>query len=1098
MGCQPDVHRERIQIQLPASSIPAQKIASRLTPLSAEWGLSAPTGAAEVGCYLVAYRTPETAGSQECELDGGSTKFIPNEFLGLFPAGAKVDIEIPNGSQREFFLFALRSTSLADCPSLETAFKSASRENLSIPVLIGGAVSDISDTTGVLKIQASFTSTKPLTLCPALADFPASTGTVVTPAKVSWAGVNPTVTEGASAAVSVVLDQVTSTPVVISYSLIGGTASTADHAFAATGTLTVPVGSLGASLSANTVDDSIYEPAQTVIFQIDNVSGGSLLGSATETLTISDNDSAPILSLADASVNEGNFSGYIPVTLSHASENPLTFNFSTVSGTPAATASVDFVAATNQSVTIPAGSLGTSLSVSVLDDNAYEQDERVTLTISSLIGATNSTPTATLTITETDAPPSISINTLADVTEGSSRNVVVSLDRASYQTVSFYLSNSTSTSTPRGTVGVDFNAIGSTGTLTPGLTSATLAISTIQDALYEGPEYVGLSLSSLVNASSGVITNELKILDDDGTPQISVADITASESTGGATFQVCLDSPSYVSVGVNYATADGTAVDTNDYTNASGTVSIPPGDLCADVLITVSNDSVDENNEDFTLTLSAPTSGFTIADGTATATITNDDSPPTVNLSLSTGSTSEGSTVVATATLSSLSGHNVSMSFAVAASGSVTFRGDDYGLSAGTISIPAGATTGTVSITITDDNRIEGAETFSATLSSFANVSAGTLTVALATVAANDNMNLGTWAALPVTNEPYATAYHTMEWIGSKLFLFGGGTSGTHNPNNFSMAIGDGFWGVTSATGLLSGREDHTSVVTPSGKMIIWGGVGTSNSFQSSGSIYDTVLDTWTPTTSSSYPTARAGHTAVAAGEDMIIWGGYDSGLTALGTGKILSSNTWLPMATGPTPRIGHCAVWTGSKMIIWGGTDGASTNYNDGQVYDPVGDSWTAMSSTGAPSARNGMNCVWTGSRMIVWGGVDNTPAPVNTGYLYDPIADTWKAMATANAPVARGAAKAVWTGTHFVVWGGSTNGSGAGVITTGGIYDPYEDAWATTSTSGAPAGRQFHSATWVPTSKSVVIFGGENSVGTQLSATDSKRLDLPAHLAP
>jgi N-acetylneuraminic acid mutarotase len=54
--------------------------------------------------------------------------------------------------------------------------------------------------------------------------------------------------------------------------------------------------------------------------------------------------------------------------------------------------------------------------------------------------------------------------------------------------------------------------------------------------------------------------------------------------------------------------------------------------------------------------------------------------------------------------------------------------------------------------------------------------------------------------------------------------------------------------------------------------------------------------------------------------------------------------------------------------MIVWGGAGG--TLLNDGGQYDPVGDSWTATTTTGAPSGRAYHTAVWTGSRMIVWGG--------------------------------------------------------------------------------------------------------------------------------
>ena len=69
------------------------------------------------------------------------------------------------------------------------------------------------------------------------------------------------------------------------------------------------------------------------------------------------------------------------------------------------------------------------------------------------------------------------------------------------------------------------------------------------------------------------------------------------------------------------------------------------------------------------------------------------------------------------------------------------------------------------------------------------------------------------------------------------------------------------------------------------------------------------------------------------------------------------SSTAWSAVTTAgaPEPRSYHTAVWTGSEMIIWGGYNGngTGTNYNDGGLYDPTANSWTAVSTAGAPPPR-------------------------------------------------------------------------------------------------------------------------------------------------
>ena len=90
--------------------------------------------------------------------------------------------------------------------------------------------------------------------------------------------------------------------------------------------------------------------------------------------------------------------------------------------------------------------------------------------------------------------------------------------------------------------------------------------------------------------------------------------------------------------------------------------------------------------------------------------------------------------------------------------------------------------------------------------------------------------------------------------------------------------------------------------------------------------------------------------------------------------------------------------------------------------AYDPVANTWTTTTTTGAPSGRAG-TAVWTGSRMIVWGGFNGSY--LNDGGQYDPMANTWTATTTAGAPSARRGHSAVWTGTRMIVWGGEDNGS-------------------------------------------------------------------------
>jgi hypothetical protein len=110
-------------------------------------------------------------------------------------------------------------------------------------------------------------------------------------------------------------------------------------------------------------------------------------------------------------------------------------------------------------------------------------------------------------------------------------------------------------------------------------------------------------------------------------PTLSIADGSVREGNKGTSrllLDVTLSRSITDVVTVRYATASGTAVATSDYTATSGTLTFQPGQTSRTVSIAIKGDRKREKNETFSVQLSNAV-GATIADGTATATIVNDD-----------------------------------------------------------------------------------------------------------------------------------------------------------------------------------------------------------------------------------------------------------------------------------------------------------------------------------------------------------------------------------------------------------------------------------------------------------------------------------------
>jgi DNA-binding beta-propeller fold protein YncE len=237
-------------------------------------------------------------------------------------------------------------------------------------------------------------------------------------------------------------------------------------------------------------------------------------------------------------------------------------------------------------------------------------------------------------------PPTISIGD-ATVTEGDSgttaASFAVTLSHASSSTVTvdWTTSDGTATAPP------DYEGASDTVTFTPGQTSATIDVNVVGDTDIEPDETFSVDLSAPTNATIsdgsgvGTITNDdLALL-----PTISIGNSSGLEGNAGtrsANFPVALSSSSAVPVTVAWATADGTAIAPADYSAANGTLAFDPGETAKAIGVVVNGDAVTEPSESFAVTLSSP-SNATIGDGSATGTISNDDSAGKVAVDLAVG-----------------------------------------------------------------------------------------------------------------------------------------------------------------------------------------------------------------------------------------------------------------------------------------------------------------------------------------------------------------------------------------------------------------------------------------------------------------------------
>ena len=414
----------------------------------------------------------------------------------------------------------------------------------------------------------------------------------------------------------------------------------------------------------------------------------------------------PSLSIEDATVNEGNEANFV-VELSEASDETVTVSYATSNGT--AEAGNDYTAAYNITLIFDPNTTRQPIRVQTLEDTTDEQDETFTVKLSSPSGASLSTSTATGTIIDGDVPPELSIGD-AGADEGDDvATFNVTLTQASGKTVTVDYATADGTAEAP----MDYAATSGTLTFLAGEQSKPISVPIQDDAIDEPVETFTVTLRNPTDATLDDGTATGTITDGDNPPELSIEDAPVGEGDP-AQFTVRLTPASGKTVTVDYATADGTAEAPADYTSMSGPLSFSPGELSKPIMVPTIRDSIADNNETFTVTLSNPREA-TLDDHTAIATIIDDDLP-TLSIRDVDVTVDEGDPAVFTVMLSMESTDDILVDYATS-DGTAT-EGTDYTEASDTLTILAGDLEETISVQTLPDTIEESDETFSLTLSS--------------------------------------------------------------------------------------------------------------------------------------------------------------------------------------------------------------------------------------------------------------------------------------------------------------------------------------------------------------------------------------------
>ena len=207
----------------------------------------------------------------------------------------------------------------------------------------------------------------------------------------------------------------------------------------------------------------------------------------------------------------------------------------------------------------------------------------------------------------------------------------------------------------------------------------------------------------------------------DDEPRASMGDATVTEGNSGstfATFTVTLSRAYDQAVSIQYSTVDGSAAAGSDFTGVTnGTLNIPAGEMSADITIAVLGDRRAEEIEWYNVNLTGSPTAL-IVDNYGSGYIYDNEPRVWIEDVVKLEGTGKGKNVfptqfVFTVHLTEAYDQAVTVNFSTA-NGSARTSDNDYTAKSGTLTIPAGQTTGTVTISVKADSSRENDEWFRA------------------------------------------------------------------------------------------------------------------------------------------------------------------------------------------------------------------------------------------------------------------------------------------------------------------------------------------------------------------------------------------------
>jgi hypothetical protein len=416
-----------------------------------------------------------------------------------------------------------------------------------------------------------------------------------------------------------------------------GTADAADYT-AVSQTITFADNDLSETVTVTLNADETFEISEQFSLKLQNIIGDASIGVQDSIqITILDDDIDPdsgVVGFNGAfTAAENDSIATVSVARINGSTGSVSIDIATSDGS--AKAGEDYEAL-SQTLTFLDGEVTKSVDITLLDNNVYEANESLNLTLSNAQNVSLGTVQTSLTITDDDPVPmqgDVSFAASSMRINEADGTAVITIERANGDDGAVQVTLISSDGSAQS--GIDYQAINQSVTFADGVSSSDITINLVNDNTFRSERRFTLNLSAPQSglALGNITEMEIIIDEDDAFPksviEMSGGSYSLDESEGLVSIDFIRSINTNEAVRVYASVTEGSAIFIDDLSDTSAWINFAQDQISASLEVPITVDSTAEADESFTVSLTAVEGNAMIgASSSSVITITDATLPP--------------------------------------------------------------------------------------------------------------------------------------------------------------------------------------------------------------------------------------------------------------------------------------------------------------------------------------------------------------------------------------------------------------------------------------------------------------------------------------